>query len=177
MESSFAPDDTPLEQDHLVNKILKLKLWDDENGGRWKKSVMDMNYQVLLVSQFTLLATTKKGNKPDFRGACSPQVAKEMYESFVEKTREIYSKEKGLNKENVLEKRVQDGVFGAMMEVPLVNDGPVTFEISTPLKDVGIVVSPKEMNGSKDKFREQKGRPMQNSDRNSDYSTPKLEDI
>lgn len=95
-----------------------------------------MDYQVLLVSQFTLLATVKKGNKPDFHGACPPALAKYIYTSLLQKTREVYIKEKKLAEDdgNV---RVQDGVFGAMMQVALVNDGPVTFEVSTAPKDKG----------------------------------------
>lgn len=108
-------------------------MWDDNDGGsgRWKKSVIEMTYQVLLVSQFTLLANTKKGNKPDFHGACPPQIAKDMYMSLLEKTRELYTKERQLPNEEG-SRWVQDGVFGAMMQVALVNDGPVTFEINTP---------------------------------------------
>lgn len=86
------------------------------------------------MSQFTLLATTKK-NKPDFHGACPPAVAREVYASLLQKTRELYVQEKKLSPEAGIAK-VQDGVFGAMMEVSLVNDGPVTFEISSPMKQV-----------------------------------------
>jgi D-tyrosyl-tRNA(Tyr) deacylase len=114
----------------MANRLLKLKVWDDKNGGRWKKSVLDNNYQVLLVSQFTLLANTKKGNKPDFHGACPPHLARDMYQALLEKTRELYIKERKLPTEEGV-KWVQDGVFGAMMQVALVNDGPVTFEINT----------------------------------------------
>lgn len=91
---------------------------------------MDMDYQVLLVSQFTLLASTKKGNKPDFHGACPPDQARDMYMALLEKTRELYTKEKGIDRAEG-DRLVQDGVFGAMMQVALVNDGPVTFEVNT----------------------------------------------
>lgn len=97
-------------------------------------SILDMDYQVLLVSQFTLLATIKKGSKPDFHGACPPALAKDIYTSLLEKTRVVYMKEKKLAQDDG-NMRVQDGVFGAMMQVALVNDGPVTFEISTPPKE------------------------------------------
>lgn len=110
-------------------------MWDDaETGQKWKKSVLDLDCQVLLVSQFTLFANTKKGNKPDFHGAAPPVMAKELYASLVEKTRELYAKERGVTKEEAL-LRVQDGVFGAMMEVGIVNDGPVTFEVLSPVKE------------------------------------------
>lgn len=131
---SVAPDDTPKEVEYIANRILKLKLWDSENGSRWKMSVLDMDYQILLVSQFTLLATIKKGNKPDFHGACPPALAKDVYTSLLQRTRELYAKEKELAQEDKSMK-VQDGVFGAMMQVALVNDGPVTFEVSTAPKD------------------------------------------
>lgn len=132
--SLVAPDDTPKDVESLANKILKLKLWDSEDGSRWKTSVIDMDYQVLLVSQFTLLATIKKGSKPDFHGACPPSLAKDIYTSLLRKTREVYVKEKKLAQEDG-NARVQDGVFGAMMQVALINDGPVTFEVSTTPKD------------------------------------------
>lgn len=96
-------------------------------------SVVDMDYQLLLVSQFTLLATIKKGSKPDFHGACPPALAKDIYTSLLHKTRELYAKEEELTQEN-RNAKVQDGVFGAMMQVALVNDGPVTFEVSTASK-------------------------------------------
>lgn len=132
---TVAPDDTLKDAEALAGRILRLKVWDDEDsGGRWKKSVLDMDYQVLLVSQFTLLARTQKGNKPDFHGACSPQLARAMYTALLETTRELYASEKGFDRAEGMQ-RVQDGVFGAMMQVALVNDGPVTFEASTPSKD------------------------------------------
>lgn len=132
---TVAPDDTLKDAEALASRILRLKVWDDkDSGGRWKKSVLDMDYQVLLVSQFTLLARTQKGNKPDFHGACSPQLARAMYTALLETTRELYASEKGLDRAEGMQ-RVQDGVFGAMMQVALVNDGPVTFEASTPSKD------------------------------------------
>jgi D-tyrosyl-tRNA(Tyr) deacylase len=117
----------------MANKLVKLKIWDDDNGGRWKLSVLDLDYQVLMVSQFTLLANIKKGAKPDFHGACPPDLARGMYDSLLTRTRELYLKEKKLNASKATEV-VQDGVFGAMMQVALVNDGPVTFELNSPQK-------------------------------------------
>jgi D-aminoacyl-tRNA deacylase len=76
------------------------------------------SYLILLVSQFTLLASTKKGNKPDFHGAAGGEHAKILYDTFVNKVRALYENE-----------RVKDGVFQAMMDVGLVNDGPVTIEL------------------------------------------------
>ncbi|CZT05169.1 probable D-Tyr-tRNA(Tyr) deacylase activity [Rhynchosporium agropyri] len=134
--AAVAPGDTEKDAESLASKILKMRLWDDEAGGRWKHNVQDINGEVLcgtlllnryaasstqarLVSQFTLLASTKKGSKPDFHGALGGEQAKELYQLFVEKVQHIYKAE-----------RVKDGVFQAMMEVALVNDGPVTLEIS-----------------------------------------------
>ncbi|KAK3682160.1 D-Tyr tRNAtyr deacylase-like domain-containing protein [Podospora appendiculata] len=121
--AAVAPGDTEKDAESLAAKVLKMKLWDDESGGRWKKSVQDINGEVLCVSQFTLLASTKKGNKPDFHGALGGDEAKDLYSCFVRKIQEGHASEK-----------VKDGVFQAMMEVALVNDGPVTLEISTGLK-------------------------------------------
>ncbi|DAA73795.1 TPA_exp: D-tyrosyl-tRNA(Tyr) deacylase [Trichophyton benhamiae CBS 112371] len=87
---------------------------------QWKKNVQDIQGEVLCVSQFTLLATLKKGNKPDFHKAADPKTARELYEYFHSKVQNLYTAE-----------RVKDGVFQAMMEVGLVNDGPVTLEIDT----------------------------------------------
>ncbi|RYO90787.1 hypothetical protein DL764_008390 [Monosporascus ibericus] len=118
--AAVAPGDTEKEADSLAAKVLKLKLWDDGAGGRWKKNVQEVNGEVLCVSQFTLLASTKKGNKPDFHGAAGGEEAKRLYQYFFEKVQQGYAAE-----------RVKNGVFQAMMEVALVNDGPVTLEIST----------------------------------------------
>ncbi|KAH7148422.1 D-Tyr tRNAtyr deacylase-like domain-containing protein [Dactylonectria macrodidyma] len=112
--AAVAPGDTEKEADSLAAKVLKMKMWDDETGGRWKKSVTDIEGGVLCVSQFTLLAKTKKGPKPDFHGAANPEEASRLYQYFVQKIRSEYQEEK-----------VKDGKFQAMMEVALVNDGPV----------------------------------------------------
>ncbi|KAI0387126.1 D-Tyr tRNAtyr deacylase-like domain-containing protein [Hypomontagnella monticulosa] len=125
--AAVAPGDTEKEADSLAQKVLKLKLWDDDAGGRWKKSVMDISGEVLCVSQFTLLASTKKGNKPDFHGAMGGDDAKRLYQYFFEKVQQGY-----------IADRVKNGVFQAMMEVALVNDGPVTLEISAGQKQTPV---------------------------------------
>ncbi|SCN86844.1 probable DTD1-D-Tyr-tRNA(Tyr) deacylase activity [Fusarium fujikuroi] len=111
--AAVAPGDTEKEADLMAAKVLRMKLWDDEEGGKWKKSVSDIGGEVLCVSQFTLLASTKKGAKPDFHGAANPEEARRLYHYFVQKVRAGY-----------MEERVKDGQFQAMMEVALVNDGP-----------------------------------------------------
>ncbi|OJD25925.1 D-tyrosyl-tRNA(Tyr) deacylase [Blastomyces percursus] len=120
--AAVGPDDTHKDAESLAAKVLKLKIWPDEAGGTWKKSVQDIQGEVLCVSQFTLLAQIKKGNKPDFHNAADATKAKELYEHFYNKVRELYNAE-----------HVKNGVFQAMMEVGLVNDGPVTIQIDTTL--------------------------------------------
>lgn len=108
-------NDTPKDVESMASKVLKVKLWDDPDGEKkWKKNVTEIEGEVLCVSQFTLLATTKKGNKPDFHKSAAPSKGRELYESFFKQVRMLYR-----------EDRVKDGIFGAMMDVGLVNDGPV----------------------------------------------------
>ncbi|KAK3684374.1 D-tyrosyl-tRNA(Tyr) deacylase [Vermiconidia calcicola] len=104
----------------MASKILKVKLWEDDSGTKWKKNVQDIDGEVLCVSQFTLLASTRKANKPDFHKSAPAAKGKELYDSFIGQVRSLYR-----------EDRVKDGVFQAMMDVGLVNDGPVTIEIDT----------------------------------------------
>ncbi|KAF2861392.1 hypothetical protein K470DRAFT_270003 [Piedraia hortae CBS 480.64] len=112
--AAIGRDDTKHDAESLATKLVKVKLWEDDNGGKWKRSVRDIDGEVLCVSQFTLLATTKKGNKPDFHRSAAPDRARELYDTFVAKVRSEYVAE-----------RVKDGVFQAVMDVALVNDGPV----------------------------------------------------
>ncbi|ERT03011.1 D-tyrosyl-tRNA(Tyr) deacylase [Sporothrix schenckii ATCC 58251] len=121
--AAVAPGDTEKDVDSLAAKVVNMRLWDDEEGGKWKKNVVDIGGEILCVSQFTLLASTKKGNKPSFHGALNGDEAQRLYSYFVQKVRENFAAE-----------RVKDGVFRAMMEVALVNNGPVTLELSTPAK-------------------------------------------
>ncbi|TID26815.1 putative D-Tyr-tRNA(Tyr) deacylase activity protein [Venturia nashicola] len=120
--AAVSRDDTLKDSEQCAAKILKMRLWDsnDAKGGRWKHNVTDINGEVLCVSQFTLLASTKKGSKPDFHKSAGPDKGKELYSAFFKKVQELYDHEK-----------VKDGVFQAMMDVSLINDGPVTLEINT----------------------------------------------
>nr|POF01259.1 d-tyrosyl-trna(tyr) deacylase [Quercus suber] len=118
--AAIGKDDTEKEIESMASKVLKLKLWDDDQGGRWKMNVQDILGEILCVSQFTLLASTKKGNKPDFHRAAPPAKGKVLYDTFFNRVRALYREDK-----------VQDGVFQAMMDVGIVNDGPVTIEMST----------------------------------------------
>lgn len=97
----------------IADKISKLRIFEDENG-KMNKSIKDISGEVLVVSQFTLAGNCAKGTRPSFDRAELPEKANEMYEYFIKKL-----KDKGLP--------VKTGVFGAMMDVELINDGPVTF--------------------------------------------------
>ncbi|GAB7326623.1 hypothetical protein MBLNU13_g10595t2 [Cladosporium sp. NU13] len=112
--AALSKEDTIKEAQSMASKVLKAKLWDGEDGKKWNCNVQDIEGEVLCVSQFTLLASTKKGNKPSFHKAASPTLGRELYSSFIGQVRSLYR-----------EDRVKDGVFGAMMDVGLVNDGPV----------------------------------------------------
>jgi D-tyrosyl-tRNA(Tyr) deacylase len=105
-------DDVKLDAELLATKISKLRIFCDENG-KMNLSVKDVNGEALIVSQFTLLANYKKGNRPDYFGAGSPTHANELYEYFVELMRAELD-------------HVETGEFGADMQVSILNDGPVT---------------------------------------------------
>ena len=104
--------------DWLVNKILNLRIFDDV-AGVMNKSLLDIKGELMVVSQFTLMAATKKGNRPSYIRAANHQHAVPLYESFVEKAQAL------------LETRVATGSFGALMKVSLDNDGPVTIIIDS----------------------------------------------
>ncbi|KAL9620958.1 MAG: hypothetical protein Q9160_004611 [Pyrenula sp. 1 TL-2023] len=112
--AAVGPDDSQKDADSMASRVVKLKMWPDPAGSGWKKSVKDVDGEILCVSQFTLYASTKKGNKPDFHGAARPEKGKELYDYFFSKVQELHGPEK-----------VKNGVFQAMMDVSLVNDGPV----------------------------------------------------
>ena len=115
-------DDAQEDLDWLVRKIVNLRIFSDENGAM-NRSLLDIDGSILVVSQFTLHAATKKGNRPSFMKAASPQLAKEMYQTFVHQLGSEISGD------------VATGVFGAMMEVSLVNDGPVTIWIDSKSRE------------------------------------------
>lgn len=113
--------DTEEDAKFCCKRLLGVKLWENENGGQWRHGVKQKDYSVLLVSQFTLYGTI--GNKkyqPDYKLAMKSIPAEALYRKFLDLVRSEYQPEK-----------VHDGVFGAMMDVALVNDGPVTILIES----------------------------------------------
>ena len=115
-------EDTQDDINWLAAKIIQLRIFDDENGVM-NLSVKDVEGEILIVSQFTLHASTKKGNRPSYIRASKPDFAIPIYEKFIQKTEELMGKKAGT------------GRFGAMMDVALVNDGPVTIIIDSKQKD------------------------------------------
>ena len=111
-------DDTDEDINWLSSKIVNLRIFDDENGVM-NKSILDSGGEILAVSQFTLMARTKKGNRPSYIDAAPPAISVPLYEKFVAT----------LSQE--LHKEVQTGQFGANMKVELINDGPVTIIIDS----------------------------------------------
>ena len=112
------PDDTRDDASYLARKIAGMRIFSDENG-KMNLSIEKVGGKILSVSQFTLFADTKKGNRPSFTGAANPEAANTLYEEF----NEILRTEYGLI--------VETGEFGADMQVSLVNDGPVTILLDT----------------------------------------------
>ena len=115
-------EDTQEDINWLSNKITNLRIFEDENNVM-NKSVIDVNGDAIVVSQFTLHASTKKGNRPSYIKAAKPEIAIPLYEAFVNQL------------ELDLGKKVQTGQFGADMKVELLNNGPVTIIIDTKNKD------------------------------------------
>eukprot|EP00095_Tigriopus_kingsejongensis_P003502 snap_masked-scaffold373_size192110-processed-gene-0.13 protein:Tk03502 transcript:snap_masked-scaffold373_size192110-processed-gene-0.13-mRNA-1 annotation:"d-tyrosyl-trna deacylase 1" len=114
-------DDTEADKDYLVRKVLNLRIFDNpDNGKRWDKSAKDLNLEILCISQFTLYHTLK-GNKCDFSHAMPTDAAHAFYAKFLSDLGRSYAEDK-----------IKDGQFGAMMQVEIVNDGPVTLEIASP---------------------------------------------
>jgi D-tyrosyl-tRNA(Tyr) deacylase len=109
--------DTEKDLEYVARKVLSLRIFEDEQG-KMNRSVMEINGEVLVVSQFTLAASTRKGNRPSFDNAEEPEQAKRMYDIFINRLRDT-----GVP--------VQTGTFAAMMQVSLVNDGPVTISLDS----------------------------------------------
>jgi D-aminoacyl-tRNA deacylase len=112
-----AEDDADAEAERLAGKVARLRIFENFEG-RFDRSLLETGGAVLVVSQFTLIADTTKGNRPSFAGAAEPGRAERLYERFCAALRDL-----GVE--------VQTGVFGARMEVELVNEGPVTIVLGT----------------------------------------------
>ena len=112
-----ASNDTGDDADRLAGKVARLRIFENEDG-RFDGSLVDVDGEVLVVSQFTLIADTRKGNRPSFTDAARPEEAEPLYERFCA----------ALQDEGIA---VAQGVFGARMDVALVNDGPVTIILDT----------------------------------------------
>ncbi|GAB4442690.1 MAG: hypothetical protein OHK0040_13680 [bacterium] len=109
--------DTERDIEYLVRKIVNLRIFEDSNG-KFNYSVKDIEGEILVVSQFTLYADCRKGNRPSFEKAERPETAKMLYDKFIDAIRN-----EGF--------QVKTGVFGAIMEINLINDGPVTILLDT----------------------------------------------
>lgn len=114
--------DTNLDIEWLTKKIANLRIFNDENGVM-NKSLLETNRDAIVVSQFTLHASTKKGNRPSYIYAAKPEIAIPLYEQFIAKL------------ELQLNKKVKTGQFGADMKVELLNDGPVTILMDSKVKE------------------------------------------
>lgn len=118
----FENEDTNEDLTWMANKITALRIFDDESGVM-NKSIIDADGDILCISQFTLHALTKKGNRPSYIKAAKGEIAEPLYQDFCNKLK------------NNLNKEIQKGIFGADMKVSLLNDGPVTICIDSKNKE------------------------------------------
>ncbi len=116
-----APDDEETDIDWLAQKIANMRIFADESN-LMNKSVIDVKGEIMVISQFTLFASTKKGNRPGFTDAAAPHFANDMYKKFIEQIQKSISEP------------IQTGIFGADMKIISTNDGPVTIIIDTKNK-------------------------------------------
>jgi D-tyrosyl-tRNA(Tyr) deacylase len=115
----IADTDTEAELNWMAKKCLELRLFPGEEGGRFDRSVQEIQGELLVISQFTLYGDCRKGRRPSFDRAAAPVSAEQLYDQFVAKLRQS-----GL--------KVETGKFGAMMQVAIANDGPVTILLEQP---------------------------------------------
>jgi D-tyrosyl-tRNA(Tyr) deacylase len=114
--------DTPEDIEWLSGKIVRLRIFDDE-AGVMNRSVQEVQGDILLVSQFTLFASTRKGNRPSYSRSARPEIAIPLYEKFIQRLQQEFGKP------------IQTGEFGAQMLVNLTNDGPVTIIIDSKTRE------------------------------------------
>jgi D-tyrosyl-tRNA(Tyr) deacylase len=116
-------EDTDEDIEYLCQKVVKLRIFDDSEGVMHLPITDIADSGILVVSQFTLMASTKKGNRPSYIHASRPDFAIPMYEKFIAKLQDLFGKE------------IQTGTFGANMQVALINDGPVTIIMDSHLRE------------------------------------------
>ena len=119
---SFVDEDNDTDLDWMTKKIINLRIFNDDEG-KMNRSVQEIGGDILLISQFTLHGSTKKGNRPSFIKAAKPDFANVMYERFI------------IVLEQSLGKEIQTGEFGGDMKVSLINDGPTTIIVDSKIKE------------------------------------------
>ena len=119
--AAFIDEDTPEDLEWTARKLVSMRIFDDSEGVM-NLSVKDVEGEIMVVSQFTLYASTVKGNRPSYIKAAKPDIAVPLYENFVSLVKEYFGQE------------VKRGIFGADMKVSLLNDGPVTIIVDSKLK-------------------------------------------
>jgi|TARA_B110000263_G_C15311296_1_gene513480 D-tyrosyl-tRNA(Tyr) deacylase len=110
--------DSLKDTEFIINKIINLRIFGNESNDNFEKSILEINGQILLISQFTLYAETKKGRRPSFTESAKSNVAEKIYNDFVKETK----------KNNLI---IQTGIFGAKMKVSIINEGPVTIMLDS----------------------------------------------
>lgn len=154
-------EDTVKDTEYMVRKILNLRLFEDENKKPWCKSVMDKQYEVLCISQFTLQCILK-GNKPDYHMAMPAEQSEVFYNEFLEHMKKSYNPE-----------LIKDGKFGAYMQVHIQNDGPVTIELESPRTPL----DPKQLlKMEKQQQRKEKTRARGPSESGRERNAPRSKD-
>lgn len=118
----ISQEDNKFDVEWLTNKVLNIRIFNDSDGVM-NKSIIDIKGEILIISQFTLMALTKKGNRPSYIKSASHEIAIPLYNYFIELL------------ESKLNKRIKTGIFGADMKVRLINDGPVTIIIDSKNKE------------------------------------------
>lgn len=116
------PNDSIDDVEWLAGKVARIRLFDDENG-IMNRSVVEAMGEIMIISQFTLFASTKKGNRPSYIRAARPEIAVPLYEHFVNRVKDL------------THVKVETGVFGAKMDISLTNDGPVTIIMDSVWKE------------------------------------------
>jgi D-tyrosyl-tRNA(Tyr) deacylase len=150
--------------DHVVDKFLNIKLFDDEKGARWKESVKSLGLDLLLVSQFTLY-NTLKGNKPDFHFAMEGNKANELFDKIVKRAKEKYD-----------EKKVQTGKFGEHMFIEMECDGPVTINWEYPTQKLIDNINNNNVKKGKDNNENKNKEKKEGKSKNKKDKNQKKED-